>query len=71
MFVLTVPSDDQSKTYTVRKAGDVWVCDCADHVNRSKGQPFVCKHIAEVVASLVKFATTATKSKRAQAILEG
>jgi len=69
MFAMTVPSHDGTKKYTVRKAGDVWVCDCPDHVNRSNGEAYLCKHLAEVAVSLAGFAAKATKSKRAEAVL--
>jgi hypothetical protein len=72
MFVVTVPSSKPGTVYTVRKAAEsVWVCDCPDHVNRSHGAPFVCKHIAGIAADLADFATkTAAKSKRAAEILD-
>lgn len=73
MFAITVPSSKPGQSYLVRKVSDaVWTCDCPDHVNRSHGQPMVCKHIAQVAVSLAEFATkTAAKSKKAAEILEG
>lgn len=68
MFTVTVPSHDGSKTYTLRKVEGVWVCDCHDHVHRSNGKAYVCKHIADVVTSF-GFVVSAPKSKRAEEIL--
>ena len=71
MFAITVPSSKPGQAYTVRKVADsVWTCDCPDHVNRSHGQPMVCKHIAGIAADIAEFATkTGHKSKKASEIL--
>ena len=70
MFVITVPSADKKKAYTVRLVGNgVWVCDCRDHVYHSHGQKHCCKHIAGVAKSLAQFATVAKKSEKAMEIL--
>lgn len=72
MFAITVPSSTAGKSYLVRKVSEtVWTCDCPDHINRSNGEPMVCKHIAQITVSLAAFsATTSHKSKKASEILE-
>lgn len=70
MFVITVPASKTGQTYTVRMVDkNLWVCDCPDHVNRSAGKPYVCKHIASLVASLVSHTDGTTMSTRAADIL--
>ncbi len=70
MFVVTVPSADKSKTYTVRKVAEgVWTCDCQDHVNRSHGEKYCCKHVADLAVSLAGFVSVAKMSKKAQEVL--
>jgi hypothetical protein len=68
MFTITIPSADQSKTYTLRKVEGVWTCDCPDHLHRSHGKAYVCKHIADLVVSL-GFVVSAPKSKKAEEVL--
>ena len=69
MFTITIPNNDGTKKYTLRKVENVWTCDCPDHLNRSHGKAYVCKHIASIVSSLATFAATAEKSKKAAEIL--
>lgn len=58
------------RVYKVRKAGDVWTCTCDDHVYRSHGNPYSCKHIAMVTASLFAFSATAQHSDASKTILD-
>lgn len=69
MFVVTVPSADQSKTYTVRKVADQFVCSCQDHLYRSEGAPYLCKHLSALTVEFAQFAVVANKSKAAEKIL--
>ena len=71
-FVITVPSEHtEDKEYTVRKAGDAWVCSCSDHVHRSNGEPYTCKHIAVIAKSIFAHVLgSAARSKAAKAVLE-
>lgn len=69
MFIVKVPASTGDKKYTIRKVGAQLVCDCHDHLYRSNGEPYVCKHIAEVVAEIATFTTTATQSKAAKNVL--
>lgn len=69
MYVTKVPSTNGESTYTIRKIGDQFICSCDDHVHRSNGQPYLCKHLAFFTADLVSFATDAKKSKKASEIL--
>jgi hypothetical protein len=69
MFIVTVPSSKGDKSYTIRKVGEQLVCDCHDHLYRSHGKPYVCKHIADFIAETVQFAAAATKSKAATEIV--
>ena len=58
------------KEYTVRKAGQVWTCSCDDHVYRSHGGEYVCRHIAKLAVDVAAFATRARKSAQAERIIE-
>lgn len=69
MFVATVKAEHGDKTYQIRKVEGQLVCSCSDHVFQSNDAPYVCKHIAVIAAEIVKFATVAKKSKKAQEIL--
>lgn len=70
MFVVEVPSEfTEGRKYTVRKAGNVWVCSCKDHVHRSNGEAYTCKHIAEVARSLFLHITASATSKAAKGLL--
>lgn len=71
MFKLEIPSSDGTKVYQVRKVADsVWTCDCPDHLYRSNGETYVCKHIGQVLKSLTFFAEGAKgKSKAAEELV--
>ena len=70
MFVVTVPSSDGKKTYTIRKAGDVWTCDCKGHVYHSHGEAYTCRHIAELASSLFEHVAKSAIGKEAKAKLK-
>lgn len=71
MFVITVPASKPGEKYTVRMVShELWTCDCPDHVNRSHGKAYTCKHIAKLVSSLAHHANGSEKSKSAQAIID-
>jgi len=69
MFVIEVPSSEDGKKHTVRKAGQTWVCSCRDHVHRSNGERYTCRHIATVAKSLIAHITESELSKTATRIL--
>lgn len=69
MFVITVPSSVEGESHTVRKSGDVWVCSCADHVYRARGDEYACKHLADLAFSLATFVAGARKSDAAERAL--
>lgn len=69
MFIAKVPASTGDKKYTIRKVGSQFVCDCHDHLYRSNGDAYLCKHLAELAAELATFATTATQSKAAKVVL--
>lgn len=71
MFVITVPSTTEGKTYTIRRVtDDVWICDCKDHTYRSKAALYTCRHLAELTRSLVTHVATATASEKAKDLLK-
>lgn len=69
MFVMTVPSSTEGKTYTVRLVEEHWVCDCKDSVYRSEGKAYTCRHVAELAASLFAHVSSAKMSEKAKGIL--
>ena len=69
MFVITVPASKPGEKYTVRKVADQFVCSCPDHLYRSEGNPYLCKHLGALAVEFTKFAVTAEKSKSAEKII--
>lgn len=69
MIVAYVPSDSGDKNHTIRQVGDQMVCTCYDHLFRSNGEHYVCKHIAQVAAEMFQFVHEAKQSKQATAVL--